>query len=63
MNDRVWMTGWFWNYDTKRAPKAHWLEFGHSFCGIVLSPKSALQDMTGAHDECKRCMAAIRRKP
>ncbi len=61
MTDYEWMTGWFWNYDTKRA-KAHWLEFGNSSCGIVLSPKSALQDMTGAHDECKRCMAAIQRK-
>ena len=57
------ITGWFWNYAAKRAPKAHWLEFGHSACGVVFSPKDALEDMAGAYDECKRCMAAIRRKP
>jgi hypothetical protein len=61
VNDRVWMTGWFCRYDTKRA-KAHWLEFGHSYCGIVLASNDAVKDVDGRRDECKRCVSAIRRK-
>lgn len=60
MNDRTWMTGWFW-YGTRRA-KAHWLEFGHSYCGIELSSNGAMKDVDGRRDECKRCVSAIRRK-